>query len=140
RGAGDAGPFRGRPGAAGGSRHDHAVLHLLQQRRRDRADRRPGRPAPGGPLRAVTNAHKERPGNPKAQTHDDPNIYYVPHHSPWPFVGSITLFVTAVGVANWFNGAMWGKPVFLVGLLATLAVLFGWFGNVISESVAGRYN
>jgi cytochrome c oxidase subunit 3 len=75
-----------------------------------------------------------------AQTHDDPNIYYVPHHSPWPFVGSITLFVTAVGVANWFNGAMWGKPVFLVGLLATLAVLFGWFGNVIAESVSGKYN
>ena len=35
-----------------------------------------------------------------AQTHDDPNIYYVPHHSPWPFVGSITLFVTAIGVVG----------------------------------------
>jgi len=75
-----------------------------------------------------------------AQTHDDPNVYYVPHHSPWPFVGSITLFIAMVGVANWFNGHAWGQPVFLVGLLATAAVLFGWFGNVISESIAGKYN
>ena len=75
-----------------------------------------------------------------ATTHDDPNVYYVPHHSPWPFIGSITLFITMVGVANWFNGHAWGQPVFFVGLLGTLAVLFGWFGNVIAESVSGKYN
>ena len=75
-----------------------------------------------------------------AQTHDDPNIYYVPHHSPWPFVGSITLFTAMVGVANWFNGHGWGEPVFYIGIVATLAVLFGWFGNVIAESVTGKYN
>ncbi|HEU0152730.1 MAG TPA: cytochrome c oxidase subunit 3 [Arenimonas sp.] len=75
-----------------------------------------------------------------AQTHDDPNIYYVPHHSPWPFVGSITLFTTMIGVANWLNGQAWGEPVFFIGLVSTLAVLFGWFGNVISESLAGKYN
>jgi cytochrome c oxidase subunit III len=75
-----------------------------------------------------------------AQTHDDANAYYVPHHSPWPFIGSITLFTTMVGVANWFNGHAWGFPTFLVGLVATLAVLFAWFGNVIGESLAGRYN
>jgi cytochrome c oxidase subunit 3 len=73
-------------------------------------------------------------------THDDPSVYYVPHHSPWPFAGSITLFTTMVGVANWMNGHAWGQPVFFIGLLATLAVLFAWFGNVISESIAGRYN
>ncbi len=75
-----------------------------------------------------------------AHTHDDPNIYYVPHHSPWPFVGSITLFTTMVGVANWMNGHAWGQPVFWIGFVATLSVLFGWFGNVISESLAGKYN
>jgi cytochrome c oxidase subunit 3 len=75
-----------------------------------------------------------------AQTHDDPNVYYVPHHSPWPFVGSITLFIAMIGVSSWFNGHAWGQPVFYVGLLSTMAVLFGWFGNVISESIAGKYN
>jgi cytochrome c oxidase subunit 3 len=75
-----------------------------------------------------------------AQTQDDPSIYYVPHHSPWPFIGSITLFTAMIGVANWLNGHAWGFPVFMVGLAATMAVLFAWFGNVISESIAGRYN
>ncbi len=75
-----------------------------------------------------------------AQTHDDPSVYYIPHHSPWPFIGSITLFTTMVGVANWLNGHAWGQPVFFIGFLATLSVLFGWFGNVISESMAGKYN
>ena len=60
-----------------------------------------------------------------AQTHDDANVYYVPHHSPWPFIGSITLFTAMVGVANWFNGHAWGQPVFFIGFVATLAVLFG---------------
>ena len=75
-----------------------------------------------------------------AHTHDDANAYYVPHHSPWPFFGSITLFTTMVGVANWFNGHGWGYPVFLVGLIATMLVLFAWFRDVIRESIAGKYN
>jgi cytochrome c oxidase subunit 3 len=45
-----------------------------------------------------------------------------------------------IGVANWMNGHAWGQPVFYIGFLATMAVLFAWFGNVISESLAGRYN
>ena len=63
-----------------------------------------------------------------AQTHDDPNIYYVPHHSPWPFVGSITLFITMIGVANWLNGQAWGQPVFFVGLVGTMAVRAAFSG------------
>mgnify|MGYP006183487339 CR=1 FL=1 len=73
-----------------------------------------------------------------AQTHDDPNIYYVPHHSPWPFVGSITLFITMIGVANWLNGQAWGQPVFFIGLVATLAVLFGAVPLFVLEYFACR--
>jgi cytochrome c oxidase subunit 3 len=66
--------------------------------------------------------------------------YFVPHSSPWPFLGSITLFTTMIGVANWLNGAGWGQAVFFIGLAATLGVLFGWFGHVIGESRSGKYN
>ena len=39
-----------------------------------------------------------------AQTHSpDANIYFVPHQSKWPFVGSIAMFVTMLGVASWLN-------------------------------------
>lgn len=76
-----------------------------------------------------------------ANTHThDADSYYVPHHSQWPFLGSIALFIMMVGVANWFNGASWGQPTFFVGMLSVLLVLGWWFGDVISESLQGRYN
>ena len=68
-----------------------------------------------------------------AQTQHDANVYYVPHHSPWPFFGSITLFALMVGVANWFNGHAWGYPLFLAGVVGTLLVLFAWFRDVIGQ-------
>ncbi len=76
-----------------------------------------------------------------ANTHThDADSYYVPHHSQWPFLGSIALFIMMVGVANWFNGASWGQTVFFAGMLSVLLVLGFWFGDVISESLQGRYN
>jgi cytochrome c oxidase subunit 3 len=72
-------------------------------------------------------------------THDA-NAYYVPHHSRWPFLGSIALFTLMIGVANWFNGNAWGQTVFFAGLGGVLLVLGNWFGDVIVESLQGRYN
>jgi cytochrome c oxidase subunit 3 len=70
----------------------------------------------------------------------DANVYFVPHGSIWPIVGSIGLFITMIGVANWLNEVSWGKPVFFFGLAIMVLMLFGWFGDVIRESVAGNYN
>ena len=70
----------------------------------------------------------------------DANIYFVPHSSRWPFLGSIALFVTMVGFGGWLNDSSWGQIAFFVGLAGMVAVLFGWFGDVIGESVRGRYN
>jgi len=75
-----------------------------------------------------------------AHTHDDANAYYVPHHSRWPFLGSIALFILMIGVANWFNGNAWGQMVMFVGLASVLLVLGSWFGDVIGESLQGKYN
>jgi cytochrome c oxidase subunit III len=73
-------------------------------------------------------------------TTHDPDVYYVPHHSKWPIIGSITLFMAMLGLASWLNEASWGMPLFLVGLAGVAATLFGWFGDVIRESLAGNYN
>ncbi|ALN55648.1 MULTISPECIES: cytochrome c oxidase subunit 3 [Lysobacter] len=70
----------------------------------------------------------------------DANIYYVPHSSRWPFLGSIGLFTLMIGVASWLNEVSWGKPTFFVGVAMMIAVLFGWFGDVVKESVRGNYN
>ncbi|GAB3379793.1 cytochrome c oxidase subunit 3 [Lysobacter fragariae] len=70
----------------------------------------------------------------------DANHYYVPHSSRWPFLGSIALFTTMVGLASWFNEVSWGHNVFFVGIALMAAVLFCWFGDVIRESIKGNYN
>ncbi|RXQ99697.1 cytochrome c oxidase subunit 3 [Pseudoxanthomonas composti] len=70
----------------------------------------------------------------------DSNVYYVPAQSKWPFVGSIAMFVTVIGVASWLNDAGWGRWMFFAGLLMLAATLFMWFGDVIRESIAGHYN
>ncbi len=75
-----------------------------------------------------------------ATTTHNADAYYVPHHSRWPFLGSIALFVMMIGVASWFNGAGWGQSIFFAGMLSLLLVLGSWFGDVISESLEGRYN
>ncbi len=74
-----------------------------------------------------------------AHTHD-PNLYYVPHGSYWPMVGSVGLFTTVFGAATWMNGAGWGQPMMFAGIAILLVMLFGWFGSVIRESIAGMYN
>ena len=76
-----------------------------------------------------------------AKTHSpDANIYFVPHQSKWPFVGSIAMFITMFGVASWLNDLSWGMWTFYAGVVGLCATLFMWFGDVIRESVSGSYN
>jgi cytochrome c oxidase subunit 3 len=66
--------------------------------------------------------------------------YYVPHGSPWPFVGSIALFVLMSGAALTLEEALAGPIVLSIGLALLAALFVGWFGTVIGESQAGVYN
>ena len=76
-----------------------------------------------------------------AQAHSpDAHRYYVPRSSRWPFLGSIALFTTMIGVGSWLNEISWGMPTFFLGIALMIGVLFGWFGDVIRESVRGQYN
>ena len=75
----------------------------------------------------------------QAEQHDSAH-YFVPHHSQWPFLGSIALFTLMVGVANWMNGHAWGQMVFFVGVAMVLVILAAWFGDVIAESMQGKYS
>lgn len=66
--------------------------------------------------------------------------YYVPAHSPWPIVGSIALFLMAFGAARLVDGASFGLTTLSIGLIILFIMLFGWFGNVIHESMSGMYS
>lgn len=68
------------------------------------------------------------------------DVYYVPASSPWPIVGAVALFLTAYGFATSLNHHASGNTIMNVGLLLVLIMVWGWFSDVISESVSGKYN
>ncbi|WP_301103024.1 cytochrome c oxidase subunit 3 [Propionivibrio sp.] len=67
------------------------------------------------------------------------NAYYVPPPSIWPIVGSVALLTLAVGFALVLNKVAVGSLVMALGAGILLIMLFGWFGAVIKESLAGKY-
>ncbi len=70
----------------------------------------------------------------------DPNLYYVPHGSPWPIIATVALFTSMLGAAMTVNAIHGGGWVLLGGSCMLIAMLVGWFGDVIGESVRGVYN
>jgi cytochrome c oxidase subunit 3 len=73
-------------------------------------------------------------------THAPADKYYVPHGSPWPIIGSVSLFTTVLGAALWINESSSGPVLFSVGLLLVAFMFAGWFGTVIKESENRFYN
>jgi cytochrome c oxidase subunit 3 len=64
--------------------------------------------------------------------------YYVPHGTHWPIIGSIGLTTTVVGFARFLHGSE--MTVMFVGIAILIFMLYGWFGQVIDESISGLYN
>jgi len=64
--------------------------------------------------------------------------YYVPGPTHWPIVGSIGLTITFIGLARFLHGAE--LTMMFLGIAIVIFMMYGWFGQVISESMAGRYN
>lgn len=64
--------------------------------------------------------------------------YYVPEFSAWPIIGSIGLFLFAIGSLNIDSG--WGEILSIFGALILIFMLGGWFRSVIKESTAGLYD
>lgn len=68
------------------------------------------------------------------------NIYYVPHGSKWPIVGSLGMITMLASAAHWMNGSATAEWFFWLGMAIIVFMMFGWFGTVIRESEAGLYN
>jgi len=64
--------------------------------------------------------------------------YYLPEPSHWPIVGSIGMFLLLFGFASFLHGNTW--VIMAAGAAVIIFMLFGWFGTVIRESEAGKYN
>ncbi len=68
------------------------------------------------------------------------DAYFIPEPSNWPLVGSLALFIAFCGGAVALNGAAVGKYLLWLGLAAVVYLFFGWFKDVIAESLKGLYN
>jgi len=65
--------------------------------------------------------------------------YFVPEPSKWPIVGTIALLITVIGAVQTIQSGS-TNILLIAGLLLVAYLLFGWFGSVINESMAGNYN
>ncbi|EHH3078205.1 cytochrome c oxidase subunit 3 [Vibrio vulnificus] len=73
--------------------------------------------------------------------------YYVPAQSNWPILGAFALFMIAVGAGMTVQGTQIEGPVgpignviLIIGFFTLLYMLAGWFSNVITESLTGKYS
>lgn len=66
--------------------------------------------------------------------------YYLPGPSFWPLIASISLFLLAGGFTMVLNKIAMGTPLMVTGGLSLAYLLFGWFKEVIGESVSKYYN
>ncbi|WP_448547014.1 cytochrome c oxidase subunit 3 [Thalassotalea fusca] len=71
--------------------------------------------------------------------------YYVPAQSHWPIVGAVALFLIAIGAGSYVSnlnnpeGGI-GGYVLIAGIALIIYMMFGWFNNVIEESMSGKYS
>jgi len=65
--------------------------------------------------------------------------YFVPAPSHWMIFGSVALLCMALGAAGWFNGAGAGAWLLAAGFAVLVFMMVKWFGDVIGESEAGKY-
>lgn len=66
--------------------------------------------------------------------------YYVPSGSYWPIVGSVGMAALLGGFASSLHGSHIGTGMMVLGLVITIFMVFGWMGQVVQESEAGKYN
>lgn len=67
----------------------------------------------------------------------DHEAYYVPHDSVWPIVAVSAVAGIAVGLGAYLNGAGWGPYLTIIGIGLLIFMMFGWFGDMIKESLTG---
>jgi len=82
-----------------------------------------------------------------AEAHAKHHDYHLVNPSPWPVVGSIFVFLMAVGLIIWMRSmgggaglfGLRGPLVFSVGAAGVLLVMFVWWRDVIREAHGGDH-
>jgi cytochrome c oxidase subunit 3 len=72
-----------------------------------------------------------------ADAHAKNHDYHLVDPSPWPFIGSVAAFITAVGAIMWMHGST--SAIMLVGFALVLYTMFMWWRDVINEAHKGDH-
>ena len=72
-----------------------------------------------------------------ADAHAKKHDYHLVNQSPWPFVGSLSAFILAVGAVLYFHDS--GPWVMLIGLMGVLYTMVSWWRDVIIEANSGDH-
>jgi cytochrome c oxidase subunit III len=72
-----------------------------------------------------------------ADAHAKNHDYHLVDPSPWPFIGSVAAFITAVGAIMWMHGST--SAIMLVGFALVLYTMFMWWRDVINEAHRGDH-
>ncbi len=66
--------------------------------------------------------------------------YHLVNPSPWPFVGSVSAFIMAVGAIAWMHKSFAAAPlIFAAGTIGVLYTMAGWWRDVIREAEHGDH-
>ena len=80
--------------------------------------------------------------------HEKNHDYHILNPSIWPFFGALSGFIMLFGAVVWMAGSMSilfgaitlsGPWLFLLGFAMTLVTMYGWWGETISENIAGDH-
>ncbi|MDM7255169.1 MAG: cytochrome c oxidase subunit 3 [Paracoccus sp. (in: a-proteobacteria)] len=68
-----------------------------------------------------------------AKNHD----YHILPPSIWPFLSAVAAFIMLFGAVRWMHDA--GPWMFLIGFVAVLYTMFGWWADVVKEGETGDH-
>ncbi|MEX0752968.1 MAG: cytochrome c oxidase subunit 3 [Xanthobacteraceae bacterium] len=70
-----------------------------------------------------------------ADAHQVQHDYHLVDPSPWPAIGAVAAFLTAVGAISWMHNLFSAAPlVFGVGVIGIIYTMIGWWRDVIREA------
>ncbi len=72
-----------------------------------------------------------------ADAHSKNHDYHLVDPSPWPFIGSASAFITAIGAVKWTHGGT--IAILLIGFVGILYTMFMWWRDVIKEAQHGDH-
>lgn len=72
--------------------------------------------------------------------HHGPTEYYVPGPSPWPITAMLSVFLMLGGTALFINDVGVGGWLILAGFVLLMIMFYGWFGDVVKETLSDKYN